>query len=272
MQRIRALTIETTTRCNLACVMCPHGLPDGVATKTDTPADIIDRIIPSLVHVDEVQATGLGEPMLSPGFWRLAEAVQASEGRLRLRFHTNGIVLSQKRVDELSRIPLASINVSLDAATPETYRRVRGWNFEDCTAGVSRLVTMLAAQTDLGRPEDCLQISCVLMQENIAEAPKFVELAHQLGVKFVYFEHLVEPDIPKEDWIVHRDGFTFNYAEQSLLGKAADSDPHLVRAFDRAEALGIKVKGEGLLQSATLSHHEQRPCRYHGPAALPIAV
>ena len=47
------ITLEITTRCNLDCVMCPHGLPNGMPIKQDASDALIDSLLAMLDHMSK---------------------------------------------------------------------------------------------------------------------------------------------------------------------------------------------------------------------------
>lgn len=256
----RDLTLEITTRCNLACAMCPHGLPNGVSNKRDAPDVLIDSVLSVVDEYDVIRPTGLGEPLMAPGFWRIVDTL-AENRSARLAFVTNGVLLTKTNVARLIKAPLASINVSVDAANEATHFRIRGNTLERTLNGVKRLV---AAISDLPEPERTVpqvKMSMVLMRENIEEAADFVRLAHATGVRRVYFEHLIDPFMDAKQWNVQRGNFHFNYAEQRLFSTPDFADEQIIRAMDVADELGVKIGGPEILLSTHNLHHNERPCR-----------
>ncbi|MGL4637496.1 MAG: radical SAM protein [Beijerinckiaceae bacterium] len=252
------MTLEVTTRCNLACVMCPHGLEKSSLIKRDAPDPLVDKLIKSFDTLSEVHPTGVGEPMLADGFWRIVDALQDRVSP-RLVFHTNGILLTDRNVAKLARAPLSRVNVSIDAADPMTYRRIRGAEMRKTTDGVKRLVNAVAKRED--RDRISIALSMVLMRENISEAKEFVQLAHSLGVRNVYFEHLTEPHLAKNEWIVKRNNFQFVYAEQELYDSPQMADNNIIEAMDEADRLGVIIEGYQVLLGDQKKVHENRPCR-----------
>lgn len=252
----RAMTLEITTRCNLTCVMCPHGLTDGMLVKRDAPDIMVDALLASIDDLDEVHPTGVGEPLMADGFWRIVDALQGRQSP-RLTFHTNGMLLTERNVQRLSATPVARINISVDAAHPMTYRRIRGADMRKTLDGIQRLVKAFAGRAD--KPP--ISLSMVLMRENIEEAAQFVRQAAELGVGHVYFEHLTEPHQPRESWKVSRGNFNFVYAEQDLHDEPDYADRHIIRAMDEADRLGIVIEGYEVLLSPSNAHHQQRRCR-----------
>ena len=252
------VTFEITTRCNLACVMCPHGLSNGMLNKRDAPDALVESIIAQTPNLYSIHPTGVGEPMLADGFWRIVDHL-AGRVQPRLTFNTNGLLLTPRNVARVMAAPLALVSVSMDAAAPETYRRIRGGDFRKVTDGIRRLSEARAALSP--DPERILFMSMVLMRENIAEAAAFATLAADLGMDGIYLEHLTEPQMPAKDWVVTRDDYTFRYDEEQLFAHAAEADAAVIAALDVADARGIAVSGSEILLLPGSAAHEQRPCR-----------
>lgn len=253
------ITLEITTRCNLACVMCPHGLPNGMSIKRDAPETAVESLIAQFDHVSIVHPTGVGEPLLADGFWRLVDAL-ADRQSPKMLFNTNGMLLTERNVERLMRCQISMVSISIDAATEENYRNIRGSEMRKTVQGAKRMARALQRQRNEHGSSGYIQVSMVLMKQNIAECTAFIDLAAEIGASFVYFEHLTEPHMPAERWTVNRDGFRFNYAEQSLLGRAEEADPHVLKALDRADELGLSVYGPQLLLDPKNLHLLNRPC------------
>jgi MoaA/NifB/PqqE/SkfB family radical SAM enzyme len=184
-----AVTFEITTRCNLTCVMCAHGSPSGMEHKRDAPNAMISMILARLDLLEEVHPTGVGEPLMAPGFWSIVDALAGRTTPL-LTFNTNGILLTANNVAKLSKVAIGRVNVSVDAANELTYRRIRGGDMRKTLSGLDRLVAAVDAMPQANRLR--IAISMVLMRENVEEASDFVRLAHRHGVRAVYFEHMTE--------------------------------------------------------------------------------
>lgn len=254
------VTVEITTRCNLACVMCPHGLTDNAMIKRDAPDAIVERLLAGFDDLTEVHPTGVGEPMLADGFWRI---VAALEGRQwpKLVFHTNGILLTERNIQKLANVPINRINISVDAADPLTYRQIRGADMRKTTDGIRRLVRAFEGRGEA--VQKSVAMSMVLMRENISEAADFVRLAHSLGVHHVYFEHLTKNvgSNSNSEWIVDRDNFRFVYKDQELHDFSDLADGYILQAMDVADELQIVIEGYQVLLSPANKKHELRPCR-----------
>ena len=117
----KTLTLEITTRCNLTCVMCPHGIEHGMQNKRDAPDILVDSILDTIDTIDEIHPTGVGEPLMADGFWRIVDVLKDREAP-KLVFHTNGILLTQRNVERIAQANVGRVNISVDAANELTYK------------------------------------------------------------------------------------------------------------------------------------------------------
>ncbi len=118
------LRIENTNFCNSRCFLCPH--PSMKRKK-----GVMDRKLYAKI-VDEAQGLGIdyinlhnfGEPLLDRDFvWRVRYAKE--KGIRRVGTNTNGQLLNHLLAEKLINSGLDEIYISLDAATSDTYRKMR---------------------------------------------------------------------------------------------------------------------------------------------------
>ncbi len=241
------LVLQVSTVCNLRCVMCPHGI-HAVERPMHMPLGVLDRVRDYAATAARMIVSGLGEPMLAPAFWRLVEDCAGRED-VFIRANSNAILVTQERARRLLDSGLKEISFSCDAATPETYARIRGADFARVRQGIA---TMTAERR--AHPRKSLEVfmNMTLMAENIAEAPRFVELAATLGVDAVLFSQLF-PFGDRPDWQVTRGDWTFVYSQQMLNLVPEIAGECLDQAREIGDALGIRIE----LQSNT--HTYLRP-------------
>lgn len=131
------LVLETTNTCSLACVHCsvseaghPHHARTGFL-----PLPTADAVFADLRAVgarfDTLVLFWLGEPLVHPAFGPIYQAAlrTASAGVFKkVELHTNATHLTAEKVRvALNLAPVPQVwHLSLDAATRETYRRVKG--------------------------------------------------------------------------------------------------------------------------------------------------
>ena len=130
--------------------MCPYHSP--VIKPTHTTDFYQDKQIMSWEMMDRiatecgelkigVKVGNIEEPLLHP---RMVDFVRACRERGVPSFHitSNGLPLSDNKIRDLYAAGLTSIYVSIDAARPETYKRVRGSVLEKVETNVRKLVAL----------------------------------------------------------------------------------------------------------------------------------
>ena len=179
------LQIEPTDHCNLACRMCaPHAeawpTVHGVAKGWMDPA-LHRRILAGLVEedcrFDHVIYQWLGDPSAHREVESLvADATRALAGRVdHVRMDTNGVLFGPDRVERLlgARHPDTRLLLvyTLDAVTPDTYRRVKGRDHLDRAVRHARALLAARARHP-GRTD--VQLQFVVQPGNAHEAGEFL--------------------------------------------------------------------------------------------------
>ncbi len=110
------LQIETTNRCEAACVFCSY--PSMNRAKGTMPMDLFAKIIEdaaTIPPIDKVTLTGLGEPLLDKHLMERFRQVRKHMKVGCLDLYTNGNLLTLDMVREMMGIPVSVIYVSLNA-------------------------------------------------------------------------------------------------------------------------------------------------------------
>jgi MoaA/NifB/PqqE/SkfB family radical SAM enzyme len=179
---------------------------------------------------------GGGEPMMSRSFWNWVSHCSGN-ANAEIEFHTNGLLLSPCNIDRLMQHRVAYINISCDAATQETYRKIRGGDWDRLMRNISALSKVRSER----RPDMHLRLNMTVMRDNAHEMPALVRMAYEYGVEEVEFYK--SNDGPTYTWAEHtRDGYTFDY-QSNLPERNAD---YVRPFFKKAVRVGRKL-GVGLL-------------------------
>lgn len=133
-------------------------------------------------------SSGDSDPLLHPRIEEIIDVARRHDTTLDI--YTNGHPLNERKCHALvdSRI-VKMINFSIDAATPETYRAIRGENLARPIANIEMLQLVKRASGE-GRMDPWVSMSFVAMADNVAELPDFVALAHRLEARRVLVEDL----------------------------------------------------------------------------------
>ena len=146
----KTIEIETSSLCNLRCVMCPQSLTGehGIQRPNHLDHDIARKLIP-LVSSGEthcVSLHGIGEPFLSKSFWDILPNIH--ESCMNIQANTNLTVLTDKMLNTLSESNITLLNVSMDSPYPEMYKKIRGFELEVVLDNMRKLVEARDSQKD----------------------------------------------------------------------------------------------------------------------------
>jgi molybdenum cofactor biosynthesis enzyme MoaA len=245
--------IETTSHCNLKCVMCPHG-HDAMPSKSHLDTSRFSRSFDFFSVADRMQLFGTGEPLLSEAFWQILESIDP-ETRTEVSINSNGTLLNEERIDRLLRSPLSWISISLDAASPETYRRIRGADFDVVVSRVKDLIQARNARRS-ARPLRIF-INMTLMRANIGEFPAFVDLAADIGADGVQVNQLLWHQ-EHCSWEIQKGDWQFVYRDQLLRTSVEEVNDCIRKALERGAARHVPVSFDfSQFEGATPIVHEE---------------
>lgn len=123
--------IDTSEVCNLACTHCPHPTfkrsqhYDGRMLEPELVAKAVDEVATAgRGFAQQIRFTSEGEPLVHrQAFEMLGEAVARSGTFVTLT--TNGVLLTEPRIERLLASGVHLVDISIDAVTPDTYARIR---------------------------------------------------------------------------------------------------------------------------------------------------
>ena len=151
-----------------------------------------------------------------------------------VQFNSNGLLLTENLCRELITKRLKLIDFSLDAATPETYRKIRRSDFSLVTKNIQRLSEI---KKELGVDYPIIKLNMTLMNENLSEAVGFIELADRLGAEIVHFGLLN----PFKDYSLENNDFVFGYKAQMIDINSDFFKETVAKAEQRAGELSINL-------------------------------
>lgn len=162
---------QLTRDCDLACLHCCTESAPGRRMPGELTAEEAIHLARSIAEagVPYVMLCG-GEPLTSPHFLDVAELL--GQAGVNLKIETNGQHFDARIVERLARLPIRSVQVSLDADTQDTYQRVRPG------ASLARAHAACRAVRAAGLP---LEVTFAPTRLNIHEAADVIERAHGFG-------------------------------------------------------------------------------------------
>lgn len=255
------LQIEPVGQCNLRCTMCAiqfrtDGPPFG--PPAFMPFDEFTQLLDQFQGVETLQLQGLGEPMMHPRFF---DMVRYAAGKgIRVTTNSNMTLLNDRRARLCIESGLDCLHASIDAATPETYERIRvRAHFDRVVANLARLN---AAKTRAGSLLPRIHLVVVIMRQNLDELPSLVRFAHDWSMEEVFVQHLAHDFAESQLPSIYEP--MRQYVEtQSLIGE----DPERIEeTFDDArkvaEALGIRLRLPRLDPRPGDQPHQETRCQW----------
>jgi radical SAM protein with 4Fe4S-binding SPASM domain len=215
------LQLESTDACNLNCTTCSRDLIVSKASllKTEYWKGIIDEMRPSNINV-----SGIGEPFLHPDIFEIVAYAKRRGATVNCATNFTRLHGNHRKVVECG---IDQLKVSIDATNPETFRLIRGedsWSeIIDNIKQVNRWKRLLKSRTP------SIRLNFALQSFNHMQCVELVELARELGVGVIYYQHLSYVDM--ED----RKAFlTGNMSKSQLLAQLEES-------HERAKEYGIET-------------------------------
>jgi MoaA/NifB/PqqE/SkfB family radical SAM enzyme len=162
---------QLTRDCDLACLHCCTDSAPGKRLPNELDASEAQRIAEDIVAegVPYVMLCG-GEPLVVPHFFAIAETL--GRAGVQLKIESNGQRFDDTVARRLARLPIRSIQISLDGDTQDVYGRQRPGGF------LAKAHTACRAVRDAGLP---LEVTFAPTRINIDEAEAVVERARELG-------------------------------------------------------------------------------------------
>ena len=171
--------LELTNTCNLKCPHCrhhseekrlPENYPEYYKNKIFMSEEQIKKIFDEISpHKPSVTLNVANEPMISPSFKFAVKQIKKHD--LSGTFNTNGLMLNEDMCKFLVEQEFESVNISVDAVTPETLKKARGITALDkLVRNVKRLVN---ARNEKKLPR--VGVTFVVMPYNKNEINKFID-------------------------------------------------------------------------------------------------
>jgi len=138
VEKIPQVLVELTNNCNYRCVSCPQSIwndKEVLHSPFDRPRGFMDfdlycEIIDELFYsAAEINFSYFGEPMMHPRFLDCMSVLKKRPKGMRVVMNSNMSYATAEVFDKLIEIGIDDLRVSLDAATEETYEKVRPGNY-----------------------------------------------------------------------------------------------------------------------------------------------
>lgn len=173
--------------CNYKCITCRDqyiSVNDDEVEKLNSRID--DVFLPMLKNAEVACFSSNGEPFASKHYKELIKRGAETYPNLMFDLHTNGSLLNEKNCKELGIIDkLSCVEVSVHAASEDTYRLITGGNFKT----VLKNLQWLSEMKKDGKLNE-IRMSFVVHKLNYMDMPAFVDLAESFGAKAFFWDYV----------------------------------------------------------------------------------
>jgi uncharacterized Fe-S cluster-containing radical SAM superfamily protein len=227
------LGIDLIGRCNVnpPCVFCEWAAMKEMEGENATlpfNVDTLHRMGDLFAHARLLVNCSIGEPFLMANLDEILDALAAAGKTLEMS--TNGQILTERNIERLFGREV-HLYVSVDAATPETYAKLRNDAFNRVVANVRRLVRAKGGRGAWPK----VYMVFMPMAANVDELPAFVRLCAELEVDQLVLRPLnPETTGGRVKW--ERGGAVFDYRKQVLPFS------ELIRVAGRADELCRRLR------------------------------
>ncbi len=169
------LEIELNYSCNLRCPMCTWSAETMVEKKEDWfKFEEYEKLIDEAVSkgTKSIRLCYVNEPLIRPDLDQFVKYA-ADNGILDIIITTNGTLLTKEVSKKLIEAGITKVNVSLDAFTEETYKKIRVGG--DFNITKQNILDFIEVRNQLGKKIPKLKVSFVRTKINDHEREEFLE-------------------------------------------------------------------------------------------------
>jgi cyclic pyranopterin phosphate synthase len=264
------LRVSLTDRCNLRCIYCMPAeglecLPHQEVLRNEEFLDLIKLFIS--MGIRKIRFTG-GEPLVRKGFLDIVEETRRFAPDVELAVTTNGVVLGGY-IDDLCRLGVRKINISLDTLSVERFEKLtRRDALQSVLANIDK--TLEYGFFDV-------KLNAVLFEETLKELDGFIAycLERRLVLRFIERMPFTEED--RSAGFTSSDRLLDELARRGELARVRGMDTAVSHCYELSVPDGgrmflgvippmthkfcggcnrLRLTADGLLKTCLLSSHE----------------
>lgn len=192
LQLPTTLSLAVDKNCNLKCASCRNSQVYSTDIDPNTK-HVFDSLCKEYTNFDQpviVHGDGAGDCFASAA-WREFLNSDNLPKCFKFSLTTNGNLIT-KNLDIIDKIKsqIHSVTVSLDAATAETYKKIRGGNFNLVLDGIKELTNL----------KIMVHTQYVLQYQNYQELTQYQNLAKSMGVETFGIQKLFRWPHMNDQW------------------------------------------------------------------------
>ena len=233
--------IEPTNHCNLQCIMCPRNDQMDVELG-DLSFENFQKILEQIPTIIHLQLNGLGEPFLNKDIFKMISLAKSRQ--MTVTATSNACLIDEEKAKKIVASQLDLLKISMDSTDPLIYNQIRKSDLNQAINGIKNIV---AARKAANTNKPSLWFNSIIMNQNLDQTLKILELASQLQIDYVRFKPVDIFDL---------------YSEKNLAVDNQKLIQHLKNVAGRSESLKISHNLKKLISdfSNPLKKEDGIPC------------
>ncbi|GAX59200.1 Fe-S oxidoreductase [Candidatus Scalindua japonica] len=248
--------ISFAGKCNLKCAHCPRAsYNESDLSSNDMSLELFEKlkILFPLLEKCKIGGNNLGEQLLAEHWERFSDCI----GKYPFERYlvTNGLLLDSEKITQLVRNGW-SIDFSTEGATKETYRSIRGGNFDKFIAVIQECCNQKKSH---GSTNAKVRIGFTAFYDNISELLLLIRTGADLGVDEILVSHLIPTkECQRNQSLVYHKGLS-----NSIFNEARTLAQELGISLKLPPPFPIrKMKGENGSMEETTSQWANKLCHH----------
>lgn len=174
--------IESSSRCNLLCVMCPRTIGKSPSSGTaygDMTLELLAKVESLFPHLDQVVLSWIGEPFLNRKIGEIVDRIK--RWPIHVHITTNGMLLNDHYAQLVVTKKVDSVAISIDGASDTVFEKIReGGSLEKIKDNIKHVHEVKAQHHSLA---PFLQVAFVAQPDNVRELPDMIGLVKEIGIQ-----------------------------------------------------------------------------------------
>ncbi len=162
-----------------ACIMCERAL--FYRRQPDRVNEVCEKLKPYADQFKLLHIQGVAEAFWKNRLFDVVDRIGIDPANTRITTFTNGTIISGERLDHWLSYPWTCLTFSIDASTPETYKKIRIWN------AYERIVENMTEFSQRRAFNQSLQIHNNINLLNVDEVKGMVEVAAKVKADLISF-------------------------------------------------------------------------------------
>jgi radical SAM protein with 4Fe4S-binding SPASM domain len=177
-----SIQIQTISRCNGRCNFCPY--PE--VSDTLTHGLIEERVFRGIIdelsrhRISVIYPYLMNEPFLDKDIFDKVSYIKKKMSYVPVVLNTNGLLLTEDRIDTMISSPLDNLVISLNTVDKESYKKMMGIDADQIQANIDKLLLRLQESNS----KITVMISVIRTADNESYLDEIFEYCRKRRMKF----------------------------------------------------------------------------------------